>query len=295
MSVGWLLGLDPEQFGAAMGIAASNSSGLKANFGTMTKPLHAGQAAERGLLAARLASQGYTASGEAVDGNQGLTRAAGSGRLDGSRIDDWGHSWATAQALFKYHAACHCTHAGIEATRSLLANGIKADEIERLTLTVNPSILDMCGIGEPVTGLEAKFSLRGTQALVLAGADTTAVETFDDGSINRPEVRALLPRVVIQTDDTVGDLASRVEALTPGGTLHAAHDVSRPATDLDAQGKKLRAKFHALAAPVLGKVAAAALDDRLTNLPAAPNTRDLLTLTRVVTSHQPGVGMLEGR
>ena len=85
-----------------------------------------------------------------------------------------------------------------------------------------------------------------------------------------------------------------MEAATPGGVHQAAHDVSRPATDLDAQGEKLRTKFDALAAPVLGKAAAAALADRLTNLPAAPNTRDLLTLTRVVASHQPGVGMLEG-
>ena len=280
-AVGWLLELDRAGFATAMGMAASSASGLKANFGTMTKPLHAGQAAERGLLAARLASRGYTASGEAVDGDQGLARAAGNGELDGSRIEDWGHSWATTQALFKYHAACHCTHAGIEATRSLLANGVDGDEVERVTLTVNPSILDMCGIGEPVTGLEAKFSLRGTQALVLAGTDTTAVETFDDGPINRPEVRALLPRVVIETDDTLGDLSTRVEVLTRSGTHRAAHDVSRPATDLGAQGLRLRAKFDALATPILGDAGAAALAECLGDLAAVPDIRNLRTMLRV--------------
>ena len=278
--VGWLLGLGAEEFGAAMGIAASSASGLKANFGTMTKPLHAGQAAERGLLAARLASRGYTASGEAVDGAQGLARAAGNGRLDGGRIEDWGHGWATAQALFKHHAACHCTHAGIEATRSLLSNGVDRGEVERVTLTVNPSILDMCGIVEPVTGLEAKFSLRGTQALVLAGIDTAAVETFDDGPINRPEVRALLPRVVIETDDQVGDLATQVEVLTSGGVHRAAHDVSRPASDLAAQGEQLRAKFNALAGPILGDAATAILAEGLSDLAATPHIRDLMVLSR---------------
>ena len=153
---------------------SSWQSRMKANFGTMTfgaakpsfvKANFAGQAAERGLLAARLASRGYTADRNAVDGSQGLAQAAGSGGLEFDRIEQWGDRWATTQALFKHHAACHCTHAGLEATRSLLTNGINAHEIERITLTVNPSILDMCGIPEPVTGLEAKFSLRGTQAL----------------------------------------------------------------------------------------------------------------------------------
>ena len=279
-AVGWLLGLDTAGLGAAMGIAASSSSGLKANFGTMTKPLHAGQAAERGLLAARLASRGYTAGRDAVDGSQGLAQAAGSGGLDYGRIDDWGDRWATTQALFKHHAACHCTHAGLEATRSLLTNGVNAEEIERITLTVNPSILDMCGIPEPATGLEAKFSLRGTQALLMAGVDTTTPASFEDGPINRADVQALLEKVRIQTDDTVGDLATRVEVLTPGGVHRAAGDVSRPAGDIGAQGELLRTKFDALASPVLGKTAAAALAERLSDLTAVAEVGDLLALSR---------------
>ena len=239
-AVAWLLGLDAQQFGTAMGIAASGSSGLKANFGTMTKPLHAGQAAERGLLAARLASRGYTAGRDAVAGSQGLAQAAGSGGLDYGRIDEWGDRWATTQALFKHHAACHCTHAGIEAMTSLLDNGVERDEVERVTLTVNPSILDMCGIPEPVTGLEAKFSLRGTQALLVAGVDTAAPTSFEDGPINRPDVQALIQRVMIETDDTLDDLATLVEVVTTSGTHRACRDVSLPASDLAAQGEQLR-------------------------------------------------------
>lgn len=279
-AVGWLLGLDAAGFATAMGIAASSASGLKANFGTMTKPLHAGQAAERGLLAARLASRGYTAGPEAVDGGQGLAHAAGNGQLDRARIEQWGDRWATTQALFKHHAACHCTHAGLEATMSLLNNGVGAHEIERVTLTVNPSILDMCGIPEPMTGLEAKFSLRGTQALLLAGADTTAPSSFDDGPINRPDVRALMQKVVIKADDTLGDLATRVEVMTPEGVHHAAGDVSRPATNIGAKGEQLRNKFDALAVPVLGDAAAAVLNEGLKDLAAAPDIRDLMALSR---------------
>ena len=117
----WLLGLDADGFATAMGIAASNASGVKANFDTMTKPLHPGQAAERGAMAARLASRGFSASPDAVDGNQGFAQAAGTGRLDQERIDRLDGQWATTRTLFTFHAACHLTHAGIEATRSILA------------------------------------------------------------------------------------------------------------------------------------------------------------------------------
>ncbi|MEM8922127.1 MAG: MmgE/PrpD family protein [Actinomycetota bacterium] len=258
-----LLDLDNERFGAAMGIAASNASGLKANFGTMTKPLHAGQAAERGMLAARLAARGYTANAEAVDGNQGLAQAAGAGALDRSGLDDWADRWATPSTLFKYHAACHLTHAGIEATSSILADGVDPAAVERVTLTVHPAILDVCGIPEPTTGLEAKFSLRGTQALLLNGIDTAAVTTFGDEPINRPDVQATVPKVLVETDPSMAAMATMVEVATADGVRRRHHDVSRPSDDLADQGARLRRKFEALAGPVVGGDEAAVMADRL--------------------------------
>lgn len=142
-----------------------------------------------GVLAARLAARGYTASSDAIDGNQGFAQAAGNGALDRGRIDRLAEGWATPATLFEFHAACHLTHAGIEATRSILADGVQPEEIQRITMTVNPSILDVCGIPDPTNGLEAKFSLRGTQALLVQGLDTAAVASFEDGPINRPAAR----------------------------------------------------------------------------------------------------------
>ena len=262
----WLLGLDAEGFGTAMGIAASNSSGVKANFGTMTKPLHPSQAAERGVLAARLAARGFTSNSAAVDGNQGFAQAAGSGSLDAERMQRWATGWATPRTLFKFHAACHLTHAGIEATRSLLDGGLDPADIRTITLTVQPSILDVCGIPEPVTGLEAKFSLRGTQVLLLEGVDTAAVETFADGPINRPSVQAAMTKVVIETDASLASMVTRVDVESGSGHHQASVDVSRPSDDLDDQGLKLRRKFHALKRPILGDEAAERLADRLADL-----------------------------
>lgn len=275
----WLLGLDSDGFGTAMGIAASNSSGVKANFGTMTKPLHPGQAAERGVMAARLAARGYTANADAIDGNQSFAQAAGSGQLDGSKLDRLAGRWSTPRTLFKFHAACHLTHAGIEATRSILASGVSSSEIQHIELTVNPSILDVCGIPSPSTGLEAKFSLTGTQALLVAGVDTAAIETFNDGPINRADVQAFIPRVTVQTDTSLITMATKVAVRTASETHRAEADVSQPNSDLSAQGLSLLTKFEALATPVLGAETAASLGDILVHLGSVDNISSVVAQT----------------
>jgi 2-methylcitrate dehydratase PrpD len=257
----WLLGLDHRRFSSAMGNAASSSSGLKANFGTMTKPFHAGSAAERGLLAARLAARGFTANGEAIDGNQGLAQAAGSGSLRRASVDRFHDGWLLPSTLFKYHAACYLTHAGIEATRAVLDDlgGASVVTVEKVTLTVNPSILDVCGIADPTDGLEAKFSLRGTQALTLAGVDTGAIASFTDGPIRRPEVRALVERVSVEADPSMSTTQTRSSVITRDGTYEGFHDSGVPERDLDLQARKLADKFTALAGPILGDATATAI------------------------------------
>jgi 2-methylcitrate dehydratase PrpD len=254
----WLLGLDAQRFGNAIGIAASSSSGLKANFGTMTKPLHAGQAAERGLLAARLAALGFTANSDAIGANQGLAQAAGNGHLDVDRLDRYDGTWLILRTLFKYHAACYLTHAGIEATLSLMPS-TTVDDIRAITLFVNPSIRDVCDIEHPTTGLEAKFSLRATQAFAVHGVNTTDIASFDDVVVAEPEIQAFLDRVVIEADRSLVTTASTVVLETSSGERRATYDSGVPASDLSAQGDRLRSKFRALAAPVIGPDAAEAL------------------------------------
>lgn len=275
-----LLGLDEGGFRTALNLAASNASGVKANFGTMTKPLHPGQAAERGLMAARLAARGYTAASDAIGANQGFAQAAGDGVLDQGRIDRYGSGWCTMQNLFKFHAACHLTHAGIEATGSLLADAESAD-VDSITLTVNPMILDVCGIPDPTDGLSAKFSLRGTQSFVVHGVDTAAVDTYTDaGPIQRSDVQQMIDRVAIETDTTLGTMETRSAVTFAGGDTRTAHvDVSKPANDLGAQRSALETKFNALVAPVLGEQRTSELADLLANL---DNTKvaDLQEATR---------------
>jgi 2-methylcitrate dehydratase PrpD len=270
-AAGHLLGLDARQFGHAMGLAASQSSGLKANFGTMTKPFHAGHAAERGLLSARLAQRGFTANPDALDTNQGLAQAAGDGAWHPERAARHG-DWMLTATLFKYHAACYLTHAAIEATATLTNPG---DDVDAVTLTVNPAILDVCGIPRPTTGLEAKFSLTATTAFTALGIDTTDPASFTDANANDQRVQRLIERVTVNTDDRLRTTQARVEVRRGDHTASAECDSGVPATDLVAQGRKLRAKFTGLVDPLIG-VEAKALADRIDHIAELPSARGLL-------------------
>ncbi len=248
--VAHLLKLDNQQFGHAMGLAASQASGLKANFGTMTKPFHAGHAAERGLLSARLASRGFTSNPDSFSGNQGLSSAASTGELSEDRYNQYKDQWLTEHVLFKYHAACYLTHASIECLLQL-GNAANPTDCESVTVTVNPSLLDICGIENPTSGLESKFSLRATSALTLLGFDTTNPETYTDNLFVDEKVNQMIERVVIQTDENLKSTQSRVLVTANVGTVHEAfYDTGVPAADLDDQQQKLESKFRNLVTTV---------------------------------------------
>lgn len=247
-----LLGLDHEQYGRAIGLAASQASGLKANFGTMTKPYHAGRAAEQGLVAARLAARGFTANPDAVAGNQGLLQAAADGRPNTAKLAHIADRWLIRDTLFKYHAACYLTHAAIEAALEL-RHAVPPRELASATITVHPGLLDICGIMQPRTGLEGKFSLVATTAMAWLGIDTSAQETYVDAVVNRPDVQALLHRIRIETDDRLGQMQARVRCVDRRQAFaEAFRDTGIPAGDLALQGERLHDKFRALAGPILG-------------------------------------------
>ncbi len=247
--VAFLMKLSNGSFGCAMGLAASQASGLKANFGTMTKPFHAGHAAERGLLSARLAARGFTSNPESFEGNQGLLEAASTGKLAQERHDAYSDQWLTEHVLFKYHAACYLTHASIECLLQL-GNAAVAG-CDKITVTVNPSLLNVCGIEKPATGLEAKFSLRATSALTVLGYDTTDPGTYSDKLFDSDAVNQMIDRVTVTTDDDLTGTQSRVAVLDKDGESHQAFfDTGIPATDLDDQQRKLESKFRHIVAPV---------------------------------------------
>lgn len=252
-----LMGLDAERTAIAFGIAASEAAGLKLNFGTMTKPLHVGKAAMNGVIAARLAARGFTAREDAIEGPQGFASTQIPTFVPHAIRPDASAPFEVEANLFKYHAACYLTHSTIEAIRDLKRrHNIGLGDVERITLKIDPGHLKVCDIPEPKTGLEIKFSIRHLAAMALGGEDTAALGTYSDQMANRADYRDGSRRVRLDPqpmspEDRHGAAVALV--LKDGRELLAETNVGVPASDPAAQGEKLRAKFHSLAEPVIGR------------------------------------------
>lgn len=192
-----LLELDARATAHVLGIAATQAAGLKSMFGTMSKPLHAGKAAQNGLLAAQLGARGFTSETRSVEIEQGFAATHG----DSPSLEAFDEALATRHVpdtLFKYHAACYLTHSAMEGTRFLLSeHGLTPDVVKAVNLVVDEGHLAVCNIRSPETGLEAKFSLRFTTAMILHGIDTTNVGAYTDELTSKPELNATRDKVSV--------------------------------------------------------------------------------------------------
>jgi 2-methylcitrate dehydratase PrpD len=249
-----LMGLDAGGFARALGIAGTQAAGLKSQFGTMCKPLHAGKAAYHGLMAAKLASRGFTSRTDILECGQGFARTHSPDFNPQRAFDEPPSGWWIANNLFKYHAACYMTHAAIEAARKLRdQHGVTPDQVERIDVRLDESCDRICNIRSPVTGLEAKFSLRLTTAMGLAGVDTARLSTYSEEVAADPVLVGLRDKVSLEFSTGISPTFTEIElVLRDGSKIAAQHDAGIPATDVVHQGRRLEAKFSALAEPVLG-------------------------------------------
>jgi 2-methylcitrate dehydratase PrpD len=195
-----LLGLSIDQTAVALGMAASFASGLKANFGTMTKPLHVGHASRDGLFAAYMARDGFTANAGAFEHKQGfLDVFNGPGTYDICKIlADWyapPECEGPGEPGLKPYPCCGSTHASINRML-LLANthDLHPDEIETIKVMPHQRRLPHTDNPDPRGPLAAKFSIQYCVARALTDRAVKLVH-FENGAENDPVVRALLPRV----------------------------------------------------------------------------------------------------
>jgi 2-methylcitrate dehydratase PrpD len=237
-----LLRLDEHALRHAFGLAGTEAAGLKSAFGSMAKPLHVGRAAQAGLMAALLAQAGFTACPDILDDPQGFaaTHGAPAQPLSAAASTDY----EICHTLFKYHAACHLTHASMEALRQLC---FELDEVERVELSVDETCLSVCAIERPANGLQAKFSLKATAALTLLGAATEDPRTFSDQLATAPELAALMARVHVGVKPMPATRTELVVRLRDGRALEAAFDSGVPERNLVLQGQRLSSKFHSVA------------------------------------------------
>ena len=156
--------------------------------------------------------------------------------------------------LFKYHAACYLTHAGIEACRQLKhAHNLVPDRIKRVVLQLDESCDRICNIPSPKTGLEAKFSLRQTVAMALGGVDTSGLTSYSEATAQDPRLVALRDKVEIKFVKGWAQTRTIVEIETiDGKTAAAEHDAGIADPSVTEQGRRLEEKFTALVEPLYG-------------------------------------------
>ena len=257
-----LLDLPAAATAQAIGIAATQAAGLKAMFGTMCKSLHAGEASSRGMRAALLARSGFTSCDQVLEAPLGYAWCF-SGRepidvSDAASAD----GWYLRRNLFKHHAACHLTHAYIDAAQALRErHSLAADRISRITLRASPMCLDVCNISEPRTGLETKFSLSHVVAMALHGFNTADATLFSDEMASHPALNRLRARSEVVIEHDRDRFMARVEITTEEGRRYAADSSTAATGDPRASDAKIRAKFMALGTPILGQARAVALQD----------------------------------
>ncbi|MGZ5685001.1 MAG: MmgE/PrpD family protein [Usitatibacter sp.] len=275
-----LMGLDETRTAMALGIAASQPIGMREQFGTMTKPFHPGAAARAGLTSALFASHGFTASPKALEAPRGYAQVV-STKYDWNEItDELGQRFEISFNTYKPFACGIVIHPTIDAATQLRVKGVKAAEVARVELRVNPLVLELTGKKEPRDGLQGKFSVyHGFAAGLIFGRAGEA--EYADEIVRREDVTALRRKVVATVDDSIGEAAAEVTAVLEDGRRvrvfveHAIGSLEKPMSDKD-----LESKFHLLADPVIGEARAAKLIEACWQLGSAGNVRSLTELAR---------------
>ncbi len=282
-----LLGLDVVQTAHALGLAASLASGLKENFGSMTKPYHAGQAASNGVRAAQLARQGLTASAHALDGGQGYLAAMAEPAAVGAlatALDELGRRWHVVETgvAVKPYPSCALTHSAIDALLEIRRDHrLTSAQVAAVEVGVSPVTPTVLVHARPATALERKFSMPYCAAAAL-GEGRVDFASFEDGDVRDPDVRDLMARITMVVDPNLSDRPeehawSRVTVrLTDGRVLALPARGATGHPDRPLSPEALRDKFLACAVTAIARDEAEGIADQVAHLEEIPDIR-LLT------------------
>lgn len=239
--------LDADRAAQAIALGASQSAGLMANFGTMTKPFHAGKAAHAGIMAARLAEAGFTANTDALEHPQGFLHAISPECTeDRTGPAKAGSEWRILSEGIgiKKYPTCYCTHRAIDCMLDLMhTTPVKADEVQKITVNISDYFATVLRNHRPQTGLAAKFSMEFAMASGVV-ARRVGLRELTDAFVQRPEVQALMQRVeIVTTKDYDSEMPGAAPAdsvvvqLTSGRSIagepvaRATGHASRPLTE----------------------------------------------------------------
>ena len=275
-AVGKLLKLNEQQMIWALGIAATQSAGLREMFGSMCKSFHPGSAAHNGFAAALLAQHNFTSAPAGIEGKTGFARVMSS-KFDPAVITEGlGKSYELSRNMYKPFACGLVVHAAIDGCLQLKRElNLRGGEIKHIALTVNPIVLELTNNKKPVDGLQGKFSVyHACAAAIVHGA--ALEEQFADAVVNDPAVIAVRDKIDATADANIRKLEARVRLTLNDGrvvdkhVVHALGSTERPMSDAD-----LEDKFRGLVDGVIPATQAARLMDLCWKFPALANAAQL--------------------
>lgn len=281
-----LLDLTKSETETAFGIVASGSSALKKNFGSMTKPLHAGHASEIGVRSALLAQDGFTADTAVLEGKIGYGKAmAPDGSYDATDItEDLGEEWAVSEICFKPHPSGVITHAAMDALRTIaIDEDLGPGDVEHITVALDDAASEMLHHTNPDTGLEAKFSIEFCLAAILRERKA-GIHEFTDEYVSEPETKAVIEKVERSFEQNLFDAhyagyGARVTVETTDGDTFVNEVKTVPGSPDNPLGEeRLRAKFDECVLTVLDEEETEQLAQTIDSLDSGATAGDLATL-----------------
>lgn len=280
-----LLGLDGAGMLNALAIAASSSAGLRANFGSMTKSLHAGQAAELALRAALLSAAGFTANADLFDSPGGYFAAYAKGAKPKPALAPGEFEIESSGIGIKPYACCGAGISVIDAALDIgAAHTFDAAAIESIDVTLNEMAQSIMPFHSAVDGLQAKYCHEYCAAVALLDR-RGGLAQFEDERVLRQDVQDLARRATVRVDKGMpggGGLFPVVMKvkLFDGRLLEARLEVPRGHPSRPVAGAIQLAKFLECAAPVVGEARARQAAERIGALEAQATLAPLVDLLR---------------
>jgi 2-methylcitrate dehydratase PrpD len=289
MAAGKILGMKEPQLLMTLGIAASMASGLRENFGTMTKPLHAGRAAENGVTAALLARDGFTAAPNILEARRGFFNAMAGG-FDESKVSGrLGSPYFMKQPgiSIKPYPSGSLSHPAQDLILDLVrAHDLKAEDIEHIDVGTNSNVPNALIYPMPKTALEGKFSIPFCMAIAVIERKA-GIAQFQDRKVRDQKVIELMKRVTLYVDEELERLGydqvrSRIRVkLKDGRVVEDRYDVARGHPTKPMSWAELTEKFRDCAGLVLSRKK---VDETIRLLEQFQNLKSLRPLVRALTN-----------
>jgi 2-methylcitrate dehydratase PrpD len=242
-AIGRMLRLSPEAIVHAIGIAATNASGLRATYGSMSKPLNIARAGASGLQSTLLAALGFTSHPDILGEGKFLELFDDAPRHE-VLFDGLGERWSILDNGYKPYPCGFVAHAAIDAVRDLRAQAGEDAELTRLRLRVSPESMRLMNKTDPGNELEAKFSLIYDAAVAWVEGNVSPA-AFEDAAIADPRYRSIMALTEITVGDDIAQHEAHADAdLAGGGSIEVHVDHARGTTERPMSDSDLRQKFE---------------------------------------------------